>query len=157
MKKTFFLLSICMLGLTGAALAGNNEGINPGKKITENFRTDFPGATTISWSENSNEILVAHFVQNSKAQDAYYKSDGEFLGQGWFVDFNEVAPIIKTGILSRQTVKEVRSVYVFLPAEGFPVYYATLETASKTLIKEVNSYGDSFIVSRKAKTVFLKL
>lgn len=154
MKKGFFILSFCILSLTSAVFAGSKTGINPGKKIAETFKNDFPAATVVSWTENKDEVLVAHFVQNDKVQDAYYRYDGEFLGQGWFIDFNGVPDIIKKGIFSSQSVKEVKSVYVFLPAEGFPVYYATLETTNKTLIKEVNSYGESFIVSRKAKTSF---
>jgi hypothetical protein len=153
MKKFIILSFIVLFSLTATAFATDKAGALPDKRIAETFNNDFPLAKNLSWTEKG-DVLIAHFVQNDKAQDAYYNRDGEFLGQGWYTEFKDVADIIKKKILLSQGAA-VKNIYLFLPPVDFPVYYATIADNGKELIRRVDSYGEVSTVWKKRKNNFI--
>ena len=145
MKKFFMLLSAAMITLTLSSFTNNPE---PGKRVTKTFKENFPLASNVIWSSKKN-VHTASFVNNDRAQQAYYSSEGEYLGQVWQVTLNETPENVRKEILKNATESEIKSVSLFFQPEGYPKYLAVTERNGKRTIKEIDSYGHSSIVWKR--------
>ena len=145
MKKFFTLLSAAMITLTLSSFANNSE---PGKPVIKTFQENFPLASNVIWSSKKN-VHTASFVNNDRAQQAYYSAEGEYLGQVWQVTLNETPENVRKEILKNATASEIKSVSLFFQPEGYPKYLAVFERNGKRTIKEIDSYGRSSIVWKR--------
>ena len=146
MKKILTTLTFSFFAFFIVSFAGNYD---PGKQVYESFKKDFPHAMQVKWQMERSILQVARFTQNGRAQLAYYKENGEFLGQTWLVELNDLPRKVKEEALHTAGQVDIKSVYIFLPPEGYPYYYITLESNGKTIIKEIDSNGHSSFVSKK--------
>lgn len=151
MKKTTLLLFAGMFFLTVTAMAGEKKEYNPGAKVSELFKKDFPDATNITWEKRVSDVNVVHFNLFGKNQDAYYTEDGDLLGQGWYINVSEAPDFVKTAAVTKQK-GEIKTVYLFLSPEDFPVYYARMAAGTKEVSVRINSYGEASKVWKKKRT-----
>jgi len=150
MKRILFIAVVSiMIATTGKA--GNNEHKNePGKKITESFNKDFPLANKIGWTKNANGDFIAKFTQDNKSYQAYYSESGEYLGQGWHTELKDLSAIVQQEIIRfAKSLSQIRSIYLFLPASGFPKHYTTIIRHGKVVTLKTDSYGETTIVDEK--------
>lgn len=146
MKKILVVLNFSLFIFSAVSFAGNYD---PGKLVHESFKKDFPHAMQVKWQTEKSILQVARFTQNGRAQLAYYKENGEFLGQTWSVEVNDLPGKVREEALNSSGPSEIKSVYLFMPPDGYPNYYITLESNGKTIIKEINSKGQSSVISKK--------
>lgn len=144
------LLISCLLMMI--ANVGNAELPlkDPGKKITERFVSDFPLAGQVDWTKNDNGDFIANFIQDNKSYQAYYNESGEYLGQGWHTELKNLSDLAQQEIIRFSTsTSQIKSIYLFLPAAGFPKYYTTVIRKNKEIILKTDSYGETTVVDKK--------
>jgi hypothetical protein len=142
MKKIIVLLALSFFALTGMAMAFNTKSIDPGKKVLKSFKKDFPNVTQVEWQTGKPDINIARFVQNERVQLAYYKGEGEHIGQVWAVENKNLPSKVMNKISDISRKSTIKSVLLFFPPKGYPSYFVTLEANGKTIVKKINSYGN---------------
>jgi len=147
MKKIFVLLSAAVITLTLSSYTAIDNG-KPNKQIINTFKENFPLAENVIWSVEQT-VHVAKFVNNDRAELAFYSIDGDYLGQIWRITLDETPANVKTEILKGIKSEQVKTVNLFFPPEGYPKYVAITVVGSKKITKQVDSYGETTTVSKK--------
>ena len=145
MKRILVLLSAAIITLTLSSFSNNPE---PNKQVLKTFKVNFPAAINVVWTVKKN-IHTASFINNDKSQQAYYSTDGEYLGQAWQVTIDETPEKIRFELLKYTKTSEIKSITLFFQPEGYPIYRAVTDKNGKRSVKEVDSYGHSNILWEK--------
>src|SRR6188768_3327946 len=118
MKKILVLLSAAVITLTLSSYTAIDNG-KPNKQIINTFKENFPLAENVIWSVEQT-VHVAKFVNNDRAELAFYSIDGDYLGQIWRITLDETPANVKTEILKGIKSEQVKTVNLFFPPEGYP-------------------------------------
>ena len=146
MKKILVQLSTAIITLTLSSFTTMNG--EPNKQIINTFKADFPSAEKVIWSIDQ-KVHVARFINNDRTELAYYSFEGEYLGKMWRITLDETPANVKTEILKGITSAQIKAVNLFFPPEGYPSYVAIIVVGSKKITKQIDSYGQTTIVSKK--------
>jgi len=137
MKKIMVLLAMtCTLGTT-YAFSGEEPISN---RALEAFRTEFAGATEISWSAGTDSYKVT-FTLNEQKLFAFYTTDGEFVAVTRNISSVQLPLNLQTNLRTVSDKYWITDLFEVSDRDG-TTYYVTLENAdTKVVLRSTGGSG----------------
>lgn len=111
----------------------------PGSKLIQQFKTTFPNAQNIKWSETNTGYAVG-FYQNGNFEKIMYNKDGDFVCS-WKYSYGEELPVNIVMLLNKKIgqgqIKGVTEVY----AQGSTIYDIKIAKNNKLYCLNISADG----------------
>ena len=135
MKKIIIALTACVL--TASAFARMPD---PGYKVLEEFRKEFPSAGQVSWTEEE-EFSRASFILGGKRIVAYFNREGQLEGSVRDLFYDQLPLTVMTAVEKRFQKPEVLYLREINNVEGTH-YRIRLDAGGKKLMIRVAPDGN---------------
>ena len=147
MKK--IILGLSMLMAVGISSAFANDEIKVNDKILSSFSKDFTFAKNVQWREEGG-YLKARFTISDMLTEAYYTTEGEFLGSARNLLFEQLPLSVIHEFNKRFDETSVLNVLEVTNSEGTS-YRIWLEKDEKKIKVSASSNGDITILEKVKK------
>ena len=135
MKKIITVLTACVI--TASAFSRMPD---PGYKVLEEFRKEFPSAGQVSWTEEE-DLSRASFILAGKRIVAYFNREGQLEGSVRDLFYDQLPLTVMTAVEKRFQKPEVLYIREINNAEGTH-YRIRLDVAGKKFMVRVGSDGN---------------
>lgn len=147
MKK--LILGLSMMMAIGISSAFANEELKVNEKVLSSFGKDFTLAKNVQWREEGG-YLKARFTVSETLIEAYYTTDGEFVGSARSLLFEQLPLSVIREFNQRYNEASVLSILEVTNSEGTS-YRIWLEESNKKIKLNASSTGDLTILEKTKK------
>ena len=141
--KNLIIATLLSVSLATTAFAAPISG----NSATTNFKSDFKGATNVSWKTTA-DFVKATFVMNNERREAFYDLEGNIIATSKAVSFAELSENVKTVLSEKYGNYTIREL-VQMEVTDTKAMYISLEYDKETLILKVDNWG---VVTKWAKS-----
>ncbi|MBS1573767.1 MAG: hypothetical protein JST09_00570 [Bacteroidetes bacterium] len=147
MKK--IILGLSMMVAIGISSAFANEDLKVSDKVLSSFGKDFTLAKNVQWREE-NGYLKVRFTVADMLIEAYYSSDGEFVGSARNLLFEQLPLSVIREFNQKYNEASILSVLEVTNNEGTS-YRIWLEEDNKKIKLNASSTGEITILEKRKK------
>ena len=133
MKKTILLVSLLTIGLSSFAAHVNDE-------VLKIFSNTYPGATSISWTEQAGNYLV-YFKKKDISYRVLYDETGNIVYSIKYYGEDNLSPIILNKVKKGYPVFTIKSV-VEKSTENTVEYHVIVEDEKKLISLKADPLGN---------------
>jgi hypothetical protein len=144
MKKYIFAFVAAMTILATTSFASPVP--EPGYRILEQFRKEFPNAQDVSWVQQA-EFMKASFVLAGRRVIAYFSEEGSLEGTMRDIFFDQLPLTVMTGVEKRFNNPVILYVREIINAEGTH-YRIRLDLGDRKLMVRVSADGSITDIDR---------
>lgn len=136
MKK--FLIAALVFIASGTAMA-NNDAKKVNYQILQNFALNFRGAEQVEWTVKK-DLIKASFAWYGEKAEAFYSTEGEFLGLTRRIEIQQLPSAIKRNLKKSYSDDQILESIEF-EKDGITKYYVTVLTEKGKQILEAELSG----------------
>lgn len=136
MKK--FLIAALVLIASGTAMA-NNDAKKVNYQILQSFAVNFRGAEQVEWTVKK-DLIKASFDWYGEKTEAFYSTEGEFLGLTRRIELQQLPSAIKRSLKMSYSNEQVVESIEF-EKDGITKYYITVLSDKGKQILEAELNG----------------
>lgn len=152
MKKLTTILAAVAMIISTSAFA--NAGVNVTQKVSEAFKSNFTGATNVTWSQ-TNDFYFAHFELNNNDVVVVYSEDGEMVGTSQLINKSALPQPINNYLKDQYGDFTISPSVTKVDLDDKTSYFITLENKTSIVRLRCSENGALAVESKTKKPVLV--
>ncbi len=145
--KKIIIAAMMVVSIGSSAFAMDVNKVS--YKVKNLFAQEFLGAENVVWSVEENFTKASFTLADIKV-DAFFSTEGEMIGYGRAVNFNQLPLNAIQKVKKNYGTYKIAEIIEF-SHDGEKSYYVSLQNGEKKQILNVTLYGDISLFQEKGK------